>query len=96
MSVAAAIFHVFHHRLLFNLLAPDLGEELFSAYVEILNQCIVPTDRILADANSKWFAQPFARRTGSVGRCAKPAPRSSKHWALTCQNGTGARFTLYT
>ncbi len=57
MSVAAAIFHVFHHRLLFNLLAPDLGEDLFSAYVEILNQCIVPTDRILADANSKWFAQ---------------------------------------
>ena len=56
MSVAAAIFHVFHHRLLFNLLAPDLGKELFSAYVEILNQCIVPTDRILADAKSKWFA----------------------------------------
>src|SRR5687768_1082835 len=57
MSVAATIFHVFHHRLLFNLLAPDLGEELFSAYVEILNQCIVPTDRILADAKSKWFAR---------------------------------------
>ena len=56
-SVAATIFHVFHHRLLANLLAPDLGEELFSAYVEILNQCIVPTDRILADANSKWFAR---------------------------------------
>ena len=55
-SVPAAIFHVFHHRLLVNLLAPDLGEELFSAYVEILNQCIVPTDRILADPNSQWFA----------------------------------------
>jgi penicillin amidase len=57
MSVAAAIFHVFHHRLLVNLLAPDLGEELFSAYVEILNQCIVPTDRILAEADSQWFAR---------------------------------------
>ena len=57
MSVAAAIFHVFHHRLLVNLLAPDLGEELFSAYVEILNQCIVPTDRILADPSSEWFAR---------------------------------------
>lgn len=56
-SVAAAIFHVFHHRLLVNLLGPDLGEELFSAYVEILNQCIVPTDRILTDPNSIWFAR---------------------------------------
>ena len=56
-SVPAAIFHVFHHRLLFNLLVPDLGEELFPAYVEILNQCIAPTDRILADPNSPWFAK---------------------------------------
>ena len=55
-SAAAAVFHVFHHRLLVNLLTPDLGDELFSAYVEILNQCIVPTDRILANPNSKWFA----------------------------------------
>lgn len=55
-SVEAAIFHVFHHRLLANLLTPDLGEALFAAYVEILNQCIVPTDRILRDANSLWFA----------------------------------------
>jgi penicillin amidase len=54
-SVAAAIFHVFHHRLLVNLFSPALGEELFSAYVEILNQCIVPTDRILADPHSIWF-----------------------------------------
>ena len=56
-SVEAAIFHVFHHRLLVNLLRPDLGEELFSAYVEILNQCIVPTDRILSDPDSPWFAR---------------------------------------
>ena len=56
-SVSAAIFHVFHHRLLVNLLSPDLGEELFSAYVEILNQCIVPTDRILTEPNSIWFAR---------------------------------------
>ena len=56
-SVAAGIFHVFHHRLLVDLLTPDLGDELFSAYVEILNQCIVPTDRILANPNSSWFAQ---------------------------------------
>jgi len=56
VSVEAAIFHVFHHRLLVNLLVPDLGERLFSAAVEILNQCIVPTDEILADPNSPWFA----------------------------------------
>ena len=54
-SVAAAIFHVFHHHLLMNLLSGDLGEELFTAYVEILNQCISPTDRILANPQSKWF-----------------------------------------
>ena len=55
-SVEAAIFHVFHHRLLVNLLAPDLGEEIFAAYVEILNLSIVPTDKILGDPNSLWFA----------------------------------------
>lgn len=54
-SVAAAIFHLLHHRLLINLLRPDLGEDLFAAYVEILNQCIVPTDRILSEPNSLWF-----------------------------------------
>lgn len=55
-SVEAAIFHLFHHRLLINLLSPSLGEELCAAYTEILNQCIVPTDRILSDPNSIWFA----------------------------------------
>lgn len=54
-SVAAAIFHVLHHRLLRNLLVPALGEDVFSAYVEILNQCIVPTDAILKDPGSAWF-----------------------------------------
>ena len=56
-SIAAAIFHVFHHRLLVNLLSPDLGEELFTAYVEILNQCIAPTDQILSDPGAVWFAR---------------------------------------
>jgi penicillin amidase len=55
-SVEAAIFHVFHNRLLVNLLTPDLGERLFSAAVEILNQCVVPTDEILANPDSSWFA----------------------------------------
>jgi penicillin amidase len=55
-SVEAAIFHVFHHRLMANLMIPALGEELFSAYVEILNQCIVPVDQILRNPDSPWFA----------------------------------------
>ncbi|MGH7873217.1 MAG: penicillin acylase family protein, partial [Candidatus Binatia bacterium] len=54
-SVSAAIFHVFHHRLLSNLLVDSLGEQLFSAYTEILNQCLVPTDEILKNLNSPWF-----------------------------------------
>ena len=54
-SRAAAIYHVWHHRLLANLLVPVLGEELFSAYLEIFNQCIVPTDEILKDGTSSWF-----------------------------------------
>jgi len=55
-SIPAAIFHVFHHRLLTNLLAKDLGPELFATYTEILNQCIVPTDTILGDERSVWLA----------------------------------------
>ena len=55
-SVEAAIFHVFHHRLMANLLIPALGEELFLAYVEILNQCLVPVDQILRNPDSPWFA----------------------------------------
>ena len=55
-SVEASIFHVFHHRLLANLLGPDLGDPLFSAYVEILNQCIAPTDRIFSDPQSPWLS----------------------------------------
>ena len=56
-SVPAAIFHVFHQRLLANLLRDELGDELFGAYTEILNQCIVPTDKILRDESSCWFAK---------------------------------------
>ena len=34
----------------------ELGDELFGAYTEILNQCIVPTDKILCNESSSWFA----------------------------------------
>jgi penicillin amidase len=56
-SVAAAIFHIFHHRLMANLLVPVLGEEAFLSYVEIFNQCIVPIDQILKDPRSDWFLE---------------------------------------
>jgi penicillin G amidase len=56
-SVEAAIFHVLHHHILSNLLKPELGANAFDAYVEILNQCIVPTDAILGDSHSIWFAR---------------------------------------
>jgi len=34
-----------------------LGAEVYPAYVEILNQSIVPTDRIFAEAKSTWFSR---------------------------------------
>jgi penicillin amidase len=37
------------------LLIPALGEDLFSAYLEIFNQCIVPVDEILRNPESPWF-----------------------------------------
>ncbi|MGZ8520613.1 MAG: penicillin acylase family protein [Candidatus Binatia bacterium] len=60
-SIPAAIFHVFHQHLLANLLRSALGDEVFGAYTEILNQCIVPTDKILRDEKSCWFAQRSRR-----------------------------------
>jgi penicillin amidase len=56
-SAAATIFHVFHHRLIKSLLVPALGEELFVTYVEIFNQSIMPTDKILGNPDSPWFAE---------------------------------------
>jgi penicillin amidase len=55
-SVAATIFHVFHHHLIKALLVPSLGEEIFTAYVEIFNQSIMPVERILHNPDSPWFA----------------------------------------
>lgn len=55
-SVESAIFHVFHHRLMANLLIPVLGEELFLGYVEIFNQCLAPVDEIIRNSSSPWFA----------------------------------------
>jgi penicillin amidase len=55
-STEAAIFHVFHYRLMANLLVPVLGEELFVGYIEIFNQCLAPIHGILKDEASPWFA----------------------------------------
>jgi len=45
-----------------NLLVPHVGEELFTAYVEILNQCLVPVDQILKDPHSMWFMEQSRKR----------------------------------
>ncbi|MBI2986844.1 MAG: penicillin acylase family protein [Deltaproteobacteria bacterium] len=55
-SLEATLFHAFHQRLMVNLLAPDLGQELYLAYIEIFNQSLVPIDRILGNPQSPWFA----------------------------------------
>lgn len=54
-SIAATIFHVFHQRLIRNLLIPSLGEDLFITYVEIFNQSILPIENILRSPDSPWF-----------------------------------------
>ena len=54
-SAAAALFHVFYHRLMWNIWGKELGEELFASYTEILNQPVAPLDDILTDPGSVWF-----------------------------------------
>jgi penicillin amidase len=66
-STAATIFHVFHHRLMKNLLTPTLGEELFASYVEIFNQSIAPVERILRHPASPWLE---GRTLGELVRTA--------------------------
>jgi penicillin G amidase len=55
-SVASAIFHLFHHHLMVNLLVPVLGEDLIPASLEIFNQSLMPTYQILRDPGSSWFS----------------------------------------
>jgi penicillin amidase len=55
-SPEASLSHVFHQRLMANLLGPDLGEELYLAYTEIFNQALAPIDQILKDPQSAWFS----------------------------------------
>ncbi|HWP59701.1 MAG TPA: penicillin acylase family protein [Candidatus Acidoferrales bacterium] len=54
-SWEAALFHVFHQRLLRNLLEPELGQHVFRAYAEVFNQCLIPLERILRQPESPWF-----------------------------------------
>jgi penicillin G amidase len=66
-SVAATIFHAFHHQLIKSLLVPALSEEFFVTYVEIINQSVMPIDKILANPASTWFAK---RPRGELVRSA--------------------------
>src|SRR4029453_4646514 len=72
-NVASAIFHVFHHRLMVNLLVPVLGEDLCIAYVEIFNQSLMPTLQILRDPNSPWFRTKSRQElvTSSLGEACE-------------------------
>jgi penicillin amidase len=73
-SVAATIFHLFHHHLIKALLVPSLGEELFVAYVEIFNQSIMPIERILRDPASPWFGRRSRAelvRSALAGACVE-------------------------
>ncbi|MBI2087651.1 MAG: penicillin acylase family protein, partial [Deltaproteobacteria bacterium] len=70
-SVAASIFHALHRCLLLNLLAPDLGEKLTAAYLEIMNQPLQPIARILGGSQSAWFAPPGRRAL--VEKCLREA-----------------------
>jgi penicillin amidase len=54
-SAVAALAHVLHQHIMENLLLPVLGKELFVAYKEIFNQCLVPIEQILRDPQSPWF-----------------------------------------
>lgn len=75
-SVEAAIFHVFHHRLMANLLVPVLGEEIFSAYVEVFNQALAPVTEILRDRASPWFST--SSREELVARSLREACQTLK------------------
>ena len=72
-NVASAIFHVFHHRLMVNLLLPILGEDLCTAYVEIFNQSLIPILQILRDPNSPWFSTKSRQElvTSSLGEACE-------------------------
>ena len=75
-SISAAIFHVFHHRLIRNLLVPTLGEESFIAYVEIFNQSIAPIEKLLRRVDSSWFDGRSLQelvRSALAGACAELA-----------------------
>jgi penicillin amidase len=58
---------VFHHQLIKSLLVPALSEEFFVTYVEIINQSVMPIDKILANPASPWFA---TRPRGELVRSA--------------------------
>jgi penicillin amidase len=72
-NVASAIFHVFHHRLMVNLLLPVLGEDLCTSYVEIFNQSLMPILEILRNPSSPWFSTKSRQAlvTGSLGEACE-------------------------
>ena len=90
-SIEATIFHLMHQQLLRHLLVPVLGEEIYPAYVEILNQSIVPTDRIFAEAKSAWFSRRsrFELVTSRLAGCEKLEEKFGGEYG---SSGVGAKY----
>lgn len=54
-SNAAALFAAFNYEVLKRLFAPALGENLWAAYFELLNECVSPVEAILTDPENPWW-----------------------------------------
>ncbi|MGH7829825.1 MAG: penicillin acylase family protein, partial [Candidatus Binatia bacterium] len=70
-SPEAALFHALHQRLMRNLLAADLGEDLYLSYTELFNQALLPVEEIMRDPQSPWFDS--SPRQGIVERSLSEA-----------------------
>ncbi len=105
-SAGAALFHVFYHRLMWNIWGKELGEELLASYTEILNQPVAPLDDILTDPGSVWFRDTSRREMVAASlreATAELTKRQGPHpdrWSwgrlhtLTLQHALGTRKWL--
>jgi penicillin amidase len=57
-SVASAIWHVFFAVFMERRLRDHLGEDLYRAYMEILNQPVIPLENVAREGRPWWFQGP--------------------------------------
>ena len=60
-SVASAIWHVFFAVFMERRLKDHLGEDLHRAYMEILNQPVIPLENVAREGRPWWFPGPEGR-----------------------------------